>query len=244
MNHAAPRRVNGHTEDTMNRNFARFLRAIALVIPLLAAGCQATTQADVAQPSVTAADAHQHTPGMVMDSAPAHPAAGRDSAMAHQMDADTRFMHHMIVHHAQALVMTSLVPARNATPGLGLLAERIDISQKDEIALMRRWLERRGKPLPPPGEHAMHMTMPGMLTDAELARLRAATGSEFERLFLEFMIRHHEGALVMVAELLGSQGAAQDSELFALVSDIDVDQRSEIARMRSMLNAMAARPPG
>ena len=214
------------------------LRAVAPAFLVFAAACQATTQADVAQTPAAAAGEHQHTPGMVMDS------ARRDTAMMHQMDPDVRFMHHMTMHHAQALAMTSLVPGRNASRGLGLLAERIDVSQKDEIALMRRWLERRGKPLPPPpGEHMMPMAMPGMLTDAEMARLRAATGTEFERLFLELMIKHHEGALTMVAELLGSQGAAQDSELYALVSDIDADQRAEIARMRSMLGGMGPRPP-
>jgi len=71
----------------------------------------------------------------------------------------------------------------------------------------------------------------------------AASGGGFERLFLEFMIKHREGALTMVAELMGSQGAAQDSEMFRLVSDIDADQRIEIDRMRSMLGA-AARPTG
>jgi uncharacterized protein (DUF305 family) len=214
------------------------MRAVAPALLVLAAACQATSQADVAQtPAAAAAPAeHQHTPGMVM--APARP----DTGMAHQMDPDVRFMHHMTMHHGQALEMTSLVPSRNPSQGLGLLSERIDISQKDEIALMRRWLERRGKPLPPTGEHMMGMAMPGMLTAAEMARLRAATGSEFERLFLELMIKHHEGALIMVAELLGSQGAAQDSELYALVSDIEADQRAEIARMQSMLMAMGARP--
>lgn len=213
------------------------LRALRVVTPVflaLAAACQATTQAEVAQaPAAASPGELQHAPGMVMD-----------TAMAHQMDPDVRFLHHMTMHHAQALAMTSLVPSRNPSQGLGLLAERITVSQRDEIALMRRWLERRAKPLPPPpGEHSM-MAMPGMLTDAEMARLRAATGSEFERLFLELMIKHHEGALTMVAELLGSQGAAQDSELYALISDIDADQRAEIARMRSMLNAMGPRPPG
>ena len=224
---------------TQNQLILRAMRAVTPGLLVLAAACQATTQADVAQaPAAALPGEHQHTPGMVMD------AARRDTAVAHQMDPDVRFMHHMTMHHAQALAMTSLVPGRNASQGLGLLAERIDVSQKDEIALMRRWLERRGKPLPPaPGEHTMHMAMPGMLTDAEMARLRAATGAEFERLFLELMIKHHEGALTMVAELLGSQGAAQDSELYALVSDIDADQRAEIARMRSMLNAMGSRPP-
>ena len=217
----------------------RAMRAVAPALVVLAAACQATTQTDVAAaPAAAAAPAeHQHTPGMVMAPAPA------DTGMVHQMDPDVRFMHHMTMHHGQALEMTSLVPSRNPSQGLGLLSERIDISQKDEIALMRRWLERRGKPLPPTGEHAMHMAMPGMLTDAEMARLRAATGSEFERLFLELMIKHHEGALTMVAELMGSQGAAQDSELYALVSDIEADQRAEIARMQSMLTAMGPRPP-
>lgn len=229
---------------TQNQLIFGALRAVTPVFLVLVTACQATTQADVAQAPAAASPVaspgeHQHMPGMVMDT------ARRDTAMVHQMEPDVRFMHHMTMHHAQALAMTSLVPGRNASQGLGLLAERIDVSQKDEIALMRRWLERRGKPLPPPpGEHTMHMAMPGMLTEAEMARLRAASGSEFERLFLELMIKHHEGALTMVAELLGSQGAAQDSELFALVSDIDADQRAEIARMRSMLNAMGARPPG
>lgn len=222
------------------RNF-RARRTVSLMLLVLAAACQAAARTDVAAapaaPAAAPAPAeHQHTPGMVMEP------ARRDTRMMHQMDPDTRFMHHMTMHHAQALEMTSLVPSRNTSRGLGLLTERIDVSQKDEIALMRRWLERRGKPLPPEREHAMHMAMPGMLTEAEMARLRAATGGEFERLFLELMIKHHEGALTMVAALLGSQGAAQDSELYALISDIEADQRAEIARMQSMLNAMGPRP--
>lgn len=222
---------------TGNHRIFRALRAIAPAFFALAAACQATTQADVAAVPAAAAPAdHQHSPGMVMS--PSRP----DTGTMHQMDPDVRFMHHMTMHHAQALEMTGLVPGRNASQGLGLLAERIDVSQKDEIALMRRWLVRRGKPLPPADGHMMHMAMPGMLTDADMARLRAATGSEFERLFLELMVKHHEGALVMVAELMGSQGAAQDSELYALVSDIEADQRAEIARMQSMLGAMGPRP--
>lgn len=77
--------------------------------------------------------------------------------------------------------------------------------------------------------------MPGMLTDEELARLAAATGAEFERLFLELMIRHHEGALIMVADLFSS-GGGQEAEIFQLASHVDADQRAEIARMRGMLN--------
>ena len=211
----------------------------------LVAACQASTQTEVSQaPAAATADGHVHTPGMVMDTARSMPAGTRQSAMTHQMDPDTRFMHHMTAHHAQALAMVELVPSRTTSRGLRLLAERIDISQKDEIALMRRWLERNGKPLPDTGDHAMHMTMPGMLSQADMARLAAATGADFERVFLELMIRHHQGALVMVRELLGSQGAAQDSEVYRLVADIDADQQGEIARMQSMLNALGPRPPG
>lgn len=216
---------------------SRIVAGIALL-----AGCQASTRADVSRAPAATADGHVHTPGMAMDTARATP-AGRDAGMMQAMDPDTRFMHHMTMHHAQALAMVELVPSRTTSPGLRLLAERIDISQKDEIALMRRWLERHGKPLPDTGHHAMHMSMPGMLSDADMARLAAATGVTFERLFLELMIRHHQGALAMVRELLGSQGAAQDSELYRLVADIDADQQGEIARMQSMLNALGARAP-
>ncbi len=224
---------------------ARTLISLGLVI---AAGCQASTQADVSQTPAASAQAgeHQHTPGVAHDAGTGTvPAAGAGASGAmHQMDPDTRFMHHMIAHHGQALVMTKLVPERSSTAGFRLMSERIEISQQDETALMRRWLQQRGKPLPMDGDHTMHMAMPGMLAEGQLAGLAAARGAEFERLFLELMIRHHEGALTMVRELLGSQGAAQDSEMYRLASDIDADQRAEIARMRSMLNAMAARPPG
>ncbi len=233
----------------MNQLLKR-VRALAVLVPALhlAAACQASTRADVAQPApaTMGAGEHQHAPGVAHDvGAGAVPVAGAgESGAMHQMDPDTRFMHHMIAHHGQALVMTKLVPQRSNTPGFRLLSERIEISQQDELALMRRWLQQRGKPMPMDGDHMMHMAMPGMLSEAQLASLAAARGAEFERLFLNLMIRHHEGALTMVRELLGSQGAAQDSEVYRLASDIDADQRAEIARMRSMLNAMAARPPG
>jgi uncharacterized protein (DUF305 family) len=114
------------------------------------------------------------------------------------------------------------------------------------MATMRRWLQDRGEAAPPadsmPAHHAgmagmEHEMMPGMLTPQELARLAAASGAEFDRLFLQFMIRHHEGALDMVAELLATPGAAQEAETFRFASDVDADQRGEIARMQRMLAA-------
>jgi uncharacterized protein (DUF305 family) len=153
--------------------------------------------------------------------------------------ADVRFMQGMIAHHGQAVTMAALVPGHSRRADMRLLAERIDVSQKDEIAMMRRWLTKRGAEVPDPSAHQHHAggdaLMPGMLTEAELAQLGQASGAEFDRLFLTFMIRHHEGALTMVAGLFASRGAAQEPEIFSFASEVDADQRAEIARMRAML---------
>jgi uncharacterized protein (DUF305 family) len=168
--------------------------------------------------------------------------------------ADVRFLQGMIPHHAQALTMVAMIPARSTREEMRLLGERIAVSQRDEIASMRRWLESRGEYAPavdsagahahgahaaqPPGHEAQHHAMPGMLTDEELSRLAAASGNAFDRLLLELMIRHHEGALVMVRDLFGTPGAAQEPELFGLASEIDADQRAEIDRMRAVLRVL------
>jgi uncharacterized protein (DUF305 family) len=149
-------------------------------------------------------------------------------------EADVRFMHGMIPHHAQALDMTGLVLERTENEHIRRLAQRIEISQRDEIARMRRWLQVRGEPVP--DERHRGTLMPGMLTEEEMARLSAAQGSEFDRLFLELMIHHHEGALVMVDDLFTTDGAGQEAEIFLFASHVDADQRAEIARMRGMLD--------
>jgi len=162
-------------------------------------------------------------------------------------EADVRFMQGMIAHHGQALDMAALLPGRTNRDDMRLMAQRIDVSQRDEIAMMQRWLRSRGENAPPPGEHqhdagAHEMLMPGMLTAAEMTQLAQATGTTFDRLFLTLMIRHHQGALRMVADLFGSQGAGQDVDIFRFASDVDTDQTAEIDRMRSMLAALPAVP--
>ena len=151
--------------------------------------------------------------------------------------ADVRFMQGMIGHHAQALEMAALLPERTRRDDMRLLAKRIDVSQADEIQMMQRWLEARGQQVP--GPHAHHAPgaplMPGMLTAEEMSRLADARADAFDRLFLELMIKHHEGALTMVKELYSSAGAGQESEIYAFASDVDADQRMEIDRMRGML---------
>jgi len=152
--------------------------------------------------------------------------------------ADVKFMQGMIHHHAQALDMTALVADRTSRDDMRKLAQRIEVSQADEIKMMQRWLEARR--LEVPGPHAHHLAgarlMPGMLTPEDMARLEAARGADFDKLFLQYMIRHHEGALVMVKELF-SAGGGQPPEVFAFASDMEADQQAEIDRMRSMLAA-------
>jgi uncharacterized protein (DUF305 family) len=162
------------------------------------------------------------------------------------VQADVDFMQGMIPHHAQALQMTALVPDRTRDRGIRQLALRMEISQRDEIALMERWLGDRNQSVPASahahtmdhgaGMGAMPM-MPGMLTPDQMARLEAARGPEFDRLFLEYMIQHHEGAIVMVDALFATDGAGQESEIFQFASHVDADQRAEIARMQGMLDA-------
>lgn len=154
--------------------------------------------------------------------------------------ADIAFMTGMIAHHQQALVMTALVADRTTSRDIRLLALRIELSQTDEINLMKSWLRTRGEPVPGEGEHADHdmhdgHLMPGMLTAEQIATLQSARGTEFDQRFLKFMVQHHEGAITMVAELFSSPGGGQGSEIYGFASDVDSDQQMEIARMRRLL---------
>ena len=174
--------------------------------------------------------------------------ARMDSARENFTAADTEFMTGMIGHHAQALVMSALAPTNGASEEVQTLAARIINAQQDEIATMQRWLRDRGQPVPEvhitgtelmvhgAGEHHMHM--PGMLTDEQMQELEEAQGATFDRLFLTYMIQHHGGAITMVDDLFSTDGAAQDGAAFKLASEVHVDQRTEIARMQRMLDAL------
>lgn len=183
-------------------------------------------------------------------------------------EADVSFMQGMIVHHLQAVEMASLVAARTTNRDIHLLARRIELSQDDEILLMKRWLENRGESTELPGghdmsghgaaghgggahdmsPHEMHgaghdmdhgdSPMHGMLSPEQMEALAAATGAEFDRLFLEGMIQHHEGAITMVRELFASPGSGQEGDIFTFASHVEADQNIEILRMQGMLAAM------
>ena len=178
--------------------------------------------------------------GTARDPAQASP---RPASRYPSTEADVRFMSAMIGHHTQALTMAGLAPTHGASPSVRRLAERIISGQQDEIATMQQWLRDRGRPVPQ-GSHMGHgHLMPGMLTDAQMKELAEARGPEFDRRFLASMIQHHRGAVAMVKELFGTQGAARDQTVFKFANDVGVDQTTEIARMELMLSALPAGEP-
>lgn len=155
---------------------------------------------------------------------------------------DVFFMTNMIPHHNQAVQMAALVGDRTNRKELVDIAGRIDGSQSDEIAFMSEWLEERGQEVPDPAAHmAMDMShsMAGMASPAQMAELATLEGTEFDRMFLELMIRHHEGAVTMVENLLRQPGSAFDPVLFEFVGDIVNDQTAEINRMNELLSDLS-----
>jgi len=209
----------------MTRSYTRSLAAALVAAAVAAFG---------AAPAAAQAGGHTHS------HAPANlPPSAQGYAWT---PADAHFMTAMIGHHAQAITMSRLAPTHGASPQVRTLAERIINAQQDEIATMQRWLRERGQPVPEPGapmaampgmQHDAHM--PGMLTAEQMAQLEAARDTEFDRLFLTYMIQHHSGAMSMVQQLFGSWGAGQDEAVFKFASDVNVDQATEIARMQRML---------
>jgi uncharacterized protein (DUF305 family) len=211
---------------------------IAVLAILAAAGCSGATGGS-AEPAPQPAAENAEFEALYR--------ARQDSAMMLYTEADVRFMTGMIGHHGQALVMAALAPTNDASPSIQTLTARVINAQKDEIATMQQWLRDRGQTVPEVEitgttmmvhgpEYAMHM--PGMLTEEQLGELEAAQGSEFDSLFLTYMIQHHEGAVTMVHELFATDGAGIDEVVFKLASDIQADQTAEIARMESMLEEM------
>jgi len=185
-------------------------------------------------------------PGIIQPGAPGQEnrtisaAASTDLSKVRFTPADVKFMQGMIGHHQQALEMVALIPERTSRDDMKMLGKRIELSQQDEIKMMQEWLKGRGQELPDPHAHHMHgaTLMPGMLTMEEMAQLEAAKGVPFDRLFLEGMIKHHGGALIMVHELFGTPGAGQDGDIFAFASDVEADQQMEIDRMGALLREL------
>ena len=220
------------SSPTLKRAVAAAILAAATLMPLRANAQAGTVKA--ARDSAYAAQARA------------------DSARIPYTEADVQFMQGMISHHSQAIVMAKWAPTHGASAAVLTLCARIINAQTDEIAIMQQWLRDRhqtvpeAKPLPMKMKMngmVMEMLMPGMLSDDQMKQLDAARGTEFDRLFLRFMIQHHSGAVSMVKELFATQGAGQDQTVFKFASDVNVDQTTEIARMQKMLADVVAGPP-
>lgn len=199
---------------------------------------------------------------LLAGAAGASPAQSATAASHDYTQADIDFVQGMIIHHAQAVVMSDWATSHGASSRLQVLCKRIALSQRDEITMMQRWLEARHLQTPDPlhmlpghsgpvvdrssmhmpgmdmGDHPMMMN--GMLTAEQMHQLDAARDTSFDRLYLTGMIRHHQGALDMVAALFATPGAGQEPELFSFATDVDAGQRAEMARMQAMLNTLTA----
>jgi uncharacterized protein (DUF305 family) len=213
----------------------------ALAVALALAACSHPSQGGVAATPAPAPRISSDTASIAK--------ARADSLRHPYTEADVYFMSGMIHHHAQAIVMAGWAPTHGASSQVRTLCARIINAQQDEIVTMQRWLRDRQQPVPEATATGMmmnmggmehEMLMPGMLSDAQMQQLDQARGTEFDRLFLTFMIQHHRGAITMVDQLFGSYGAGQDETVFKFASDVNVDQSTEIVRMQQML---AAVPP-
>ena len=197
--------------------------------------------------SLAGAQANGNGPVIVQPGAPGKPTktlpASTRAVLPPTSAKDVEFMQGMIMHHAQAVEMTALIPSHTENKELRSLGARISSSQSDEIKFMQRWLVARGEPvsMAMPGMPDMDMSgkpmalMPGMLSAEQMDALRKAKGAEFDRLFLTGMIQHHDGALIMVQDLFDTAGAGQDADIFNFATDADNTQRAEIKIMQTML---------
>ncbi len=177
--------------------------------------------------------------------------ARRDSVRRPYTEADIEFMSGMIGHHAQAVKMAGWAESHGASAGLQVFCGRIAMAQTAEIGLMQQWLRERNQPAPEADARGMKMnmagmdqfmTMPGMLSDAQMHQLDLARGVEFDRMFLTFMVQHHRGALTMVDKLFNTAGAGQDEIVFKFANDVQADQTTEIDRMLQMQDALPPAP--
>ncbi len=192
----------------------------------------------------------QTEPPIVQPGAPGEPSRQISAEEASDLagilytEADVKFMQGMISHHAQALEMTELLASRSEREVMHTLAKRMELSQEDEIKMMQEWLRSHDQEVTAVEAHHAHgaVLMPGMLTAEQMGRLEQARAIEFDQAFLELMIKHHQGALIMVENLLAQQGAAQDSAIYGFTSDIVADQSMEIDRMGGMLAELSSDP--
>jgi uncharacterized protein (DUF305 family) len=196
----------------MARRIAAALVALTAALPLSSCGG-----------SAPGGHADQHSDQPVITGQPA----------AHN-PADVAFATNMIAHHQQAVDLSAMVPDRSTSPGLIALAKQISAEQQPEINVMKvfvvQWTDGAQDPLAPDAGHGG--AMPGMVDDATMTKLKASSGADFDKLWLESMISHHQGAIDMAnAEI--ANGENVDAK--ALAKNIAAAQEAETGQMKQML---------
>ena len=204
----------------------------------LAAAATALALSSCTSPAATSGDGHtdhDHA-GTSAVAQPAQNDPQNDSAQNNA--ADVTFATDMIPHHEQAVKLSSLVPQRSTDPAVVKLASEISGAQAPEIETMKAFLVQWGAP--PPADHEGHgaamdgMQMQGMVDGATMTKLESLRGREFDQLFLQSMIGHHEGAVAMANTEL-AKGVNADAK--SLATQIIKAQQSEIGQMKQMLGA-------
>lgn len=217
------------------------LLALALAGALTACGEDAEVPRPSATSTFTAGEVPVLQPGAPGEAPEVLPpgAAGTMPNAQVYRDEDVRFMTDMVAHHTQALRMAELAPERAQDERVTGLASRIAAGQQPEIQVMQTWLRERGLPeADTDADHTAHQGMPGMATPEQMTRLVAARGTAFDRLFLELMSAHHEGALTMAEQAVG----AAHPVVTELVDDTCATQSVEITRMQEVLAALPQTP--
>ncbi len=240
----APQRKFHHPRRQRNLRAEGGFALLLFAVLVVAAGVPFIPFASPARAAQTASASQ---PVVVQPGAPGKPSKtlppSTKGTLPARSQADVDFMQGMIMHHAQAVEMTALIPSHTDNKDLLLLGAKISRSQSDEIKFMQRWLAARGEStsMAMPGMSGMDASgkpmplMPGMLTPEQMEALRNAKGAEFDHLFLVGMIQHHNGALIMVKDLFNTAGAGQEADIFNFATDADNTQRAEIKIMQSML---------
>lgn len=174
------------------------------------------------------------------DNGAAGAGTGASASTAHNR-ADTRFAQDMIPHHGQAIDMAKLATTRASSGQVKKLAADIQAAQGPEITRMTGWLKSWGANVPstdmagmPGMDDGSDSSTPGMMSNADMHRLEKAPGRAFDRMFLQMMIKHHEGALQMAKT---EQAQGKNAAAVNLAKSIEASQTAEIAKMRQMLNA-------
>ncbi|MGN9843650.1 DUF305 domain-containing protein [Nonomuraea sp. H19] len=169
--------------------------------------------------------------GMGSSSAPAATTSSAQPSAAFN-DADVMFAQMMIPHHEQAVEMADLAPTRASDPEVKELATKIKAAQEPEIQTMEDWLTEWGKPAP---EDAMGHDMPGVMSEEDMKKLEAAKGKQFDKLFVQHMIAHHNGAIEMART---EQANGSNPQAKELAKTIETTQQAEVGQLQKILDRL------